>query len=93
MVGSDRVSAGAVFLGLIRLGAMATLAVIFGIFFLTWWGQGQAMRDIDHKSAISSQEDVFRTVCPSYKKASTWDRWTDSYIRRIGWCADYVDRL
>lgn len=93
MVGSGRVTAGSAFLGLIRLGAMAVLAVIFGIIFLTWYGQGQGMRDIDQKWTSATDEKIFHNVCPAYKNASMWDRWTDPYIRKIGWCADYVDRL
>lgn len=93
MNGTGKIPLGVAFLGLIQLGAIITLAAIFGIFFLTWWGMGQAMRDMDRKGAIFAHEQTFRTLCPDYKNASTWTRWTNSYIRGIGWCADYVDRL
>lgn len=40
-----------------------------------------------------AEEETFRTVCPQYRDASTWKRWTDSHYRNLAWCGDYLDRL
>lgn len=41
----------------------------------------------------ANRDAVYKTVCPSYAAASTWDRWTTPYYWRISWCKDYLDRL
>lgn len=41
----------------------------------------------------ANREDTFRTLCPDYAVASTWERWTNSFYWDIGWCKDYIDRL
>ncbi|MGR9293686.1 hypothetical protein ACU8OS_35565 (plasmid) [Rhizobium leguminosarum] len=38
-------------------------------------------------------ERNFREECPAYKKASTWERWTDDRVSSISWCKDYLDRI
>ena len=41
----------------------------------------------------ADRESAFRTLCPYYAAASTWERWTNRYYWNIGWCEDYIDRL
>lgn len=48
---------------------------------------------IPQEVTLYNQETTFKTLCPAYAKASTWERWTNTYYWDISWCKDYVDRL
>ncbi|ANL12030.1 MULTISPECIES: hypothetical protein [unclassified Rhizobium] len=50
-------------------------------------------RDYNASLATAYAERNFREECPAYKKASTWDRWTNSRYTTISWCKDYLDRI
>ena len=38
-------------------------------------------------------ENVYADVCPTYRDASLWMKWTDRRTRRLAWCEDYLERL
>ena len=38
-------------------------------------------------------ELFYEDMCPRYKAASTYERWTDHMMWDISWCEDYIHRL
>jgi hypothetical protein len=50
-------------------------------------------RDFQRATLVEYYESSFTEICPSYRDASTWDRWFDSTINRRSWCEDYLARL
>lgn len=56
-----------------------------------------AAADVDAKNheryVVPAEEATFRDVCPAYRDASLWDRWTDGHFRSLSWCGNYIERL
>lgn len=42
-------------------------------------------------SSVSTEEELYKTICPDYRDASIFAKWTT--YREDAWCEDYLDRL
>ena len=90
---ASNVVAGTVGSALIVGAAVAfiwAVAPIAGIPLAYW----HAKQKWDREAMLPVQEMVFRTVCPAYRDASLWQKWTTrKYGEDLAWCSDYLDRL
>jgi len=50
-------------------------------------------RDYNASMKTAYYERNYARVCPEYKAASTWERWTDQNLSYISWCSKYLDRV
>mgnify|MGYP001495052549 CR=1 FL=1 len=89
--------AGTMFRGAIALVAGITAFILIGVPFVEGYIRHEAkmseIRTIPEHVIKADREAAYKTVCAEYAKATTWQRWTDSFYWDLGWCEDYLDRL
>nr|WP_250807702.1 hypothetical protein [Neorhizobium tomejilense] len=81
--------------GLIRLIGLAVLGVALicnPISLGVITGVVQTM-NFQSEGRDAVREEVFMTSCLRYKDATTWERWTTYSHWKMGWCANYIDRM
>jgi hypothetical protein len=90
-------------INLIRVVLAGGLIGLIGIFFIGGFvynpiiaapfAAADVYRIEQEKYVRPAYEVTFKDVCPSYRDASLWKKWTDSHFRSLSWCGDYIDRL
>jgi hypothetical protein len=79
-------------IALIFVGVIGAL-IIFNPIVSGVIGGFVATSNLHARAADEVNERIYTTACVLYKKADTWDRWTNPRFWKMGWCEDYLDRM